>query len=151
MISTSSFICILTYGYCFQIPDTDPECRWDWRTLRCESACDCEFRFKAGDYHLGRACRFRNRPIQLCDEFNLKPVIGKRFVSLVQQTAQIIGDKVHHTFQKISDPLCKDLRRLHIAVDGRCLPRGRLPGKSIPQRLLCGPLSFSICQDETDE
>jgi len=42
-------------------PDTDDECRWDWRYLRCEPYCECSFRPKLpGDFHLGRACRRRS-------------------------------------------------------------------------------------------
>lgn len=43
-----------------QIPETSPECRWNWRHGRCEPHCDCHFRFVAGDFHLGRACRLRS-------------------------------------------------------------------------------------------
>ncbi|GKY99312.1 hypothetical protein MPSEU_000886300 [Mayamaea pseudoterrestris] len=130
------------------IPDTDPECRWDWHSLRCESACDCEFRFKPGDYHLGRACRQRRIPIRHCDESNLEPVVNKRLVSLIHQTAQLIGDNVKNVLKKTSEPVCRDLVRLHTVLNGRCMPRGRIPTKSIPQRLLCGSISFVECPED---
>ena len=41
-------------------PDTDEQCRWDWRYARCEPYCECSFQPKLpGDFHLGRACRKR--------------------------------------------------------------------------------------------
>lgn len=41
-------------------PDTDEQCRWDWRYVRCEPYCECSFQPKLpGDFHLGRACRKR--------------------------------------------------------------------------------------------
>lgn len=39
------------------IPDTDPECKWIWRHMRCESFCECSLQLQWGDYHLGRSCR----------------------------------------------------------------------------------------------
>eukprot|EP00591_Stephanopyxis_turris_P004862 CAMPEP_0195508364 /NCGR_PEP_ID=MMETSP0794_2-20130614/1586_1 /TAXON_ID=515487 /ORGANISM="Stephanopyxis turris, Strain CCMP 815" /LENGTH=322 /DNA_ID=CAMNT_0040635307 /DNA_START=98 /DNA_END=1066 /DNA_ORIENTATION=+ len=42
------------------IPDTDAECRWDWRYLRCEPHCQCFLQPEWGDYHVGRACRSRH-------------------------------------------------------------------------------------------
>ncbi len=44
------------------IPTTDAECRWDWRTGRCEPYCQCAFQFLWGDFHLGRSCRYRLHP-----------------------------------------------------------------------------------------
>ena len=44
------------------IPETTAECRWDWRFVRCEPFCDCDFTPKLGDYHLGRACRRQEKP-----------------------------------------------------------------------------------------
>ena len=44
------------------IPSTDADCRWDWRTGRCEPYCTCALQFLWGDYHLGRSCRIRQSP-----------------------------------------------------------------------------------------
>ncbi|KAL3822095.1 hypothetical protein ACHAXA_000163 [Cyclostephanos tholiformis] len=44
------------------IPTTDAECRWDWRTGRCEPYCKCAYQFLWGDFHLGRSCRYRLHP-----------------------------------------------------------------------------------------
>ena len=41
------------------IPPTDVQCRWNWRMARCEPHCTCSIQYLVGDYHLGRACRFR--------------------------------------------------------------------------------------------
>ena len=43
-----------------QIPQTNETCHWDWRSLQCEPACECEFQARWGDYHLGRSCRLRD-------------------------------------------------------------------------------------------
>jgi len=43
-------------------PTTDKDCRWDWRYVRCEPYCECSLQPKLpGDFHLGRACRKRNK------------------------------------------------------------------------------------------
>ena len=139
---------ILTVQCRFQIPDTDPECRWNWQNLRCESACDCEFRIKRGDYHLGRACRLRTIPLYHCDESKLKPAITKRVASLFQQTVEILGSKIETTFVNFSKPICKDLLRLHAALGNQCLPRGRLPARNIPERLLCRSINFPVCPED---
>lgn len=39
------------------IPPTDAECRWDWRSMRCEPYCLCNYIPCVGDYHIGRSCR----------------------------------------------------------------------------------------------
>ena len=44
-----------------QIPETSPECRWNWRHGRCEPFCQCHFKAQWGDFHLGRACRKRDK------------------------------------------------------------------------------------------
>ena len=58
------FYC-MTHSFTFfsfaslQIPETDAECRWDWRYARCEPFCSCHLRPQWGDFHVGRACRMR--------------------------------------------------------------------------------------------
>mmetsp|Transcript_13144 Transcript_13144/g.20492 ORF Transcript_13144/g.20492 Transcript_13144/m.20492 type:complete len:420 (-) Transcript_13144:1046-2305(-) len=42
------------------IPDTDADCKWDWRYTRCEPFCECHLQPKFGDFHLGRSCRYRS-------------------------------------------------------------------------------------------
>ena len=44
------------------IPTTDADCRWDWRTGRCEPYCQCAYQFLWGDFHFGRSCRYRLHP-----------------------------------------------------------------------------------------
>lgn len=36
-------------------------CKWDWRSARCEPFCECHWKPKFGDYHLGRSCRTRTK------------------------------------------------------------------------------------------
>uniref|UniRef100_A0A7S3NN76 Uncharacterized protein n=1 Tax=Aureoumbra lagunensis TaxID=44058 RepID=A0A7S3NN76_9STRA len=38
-------------------PPSDIRCDFSWQNLRCEPQPYCAFRYKFGDYHLGRACR----------------------------------------------------------------------------------------------
>lgn len=49
------------------IPETDSECKWDWRVVRCEPFCTCDFQPRRGDYHLGRSCRKRASVADSCD------------------------------------------------------------------------------------
>lgn len=51
------------YEYAFigniKIPQTDAQCDWEWKHMRCEPYCLCSLQFQWGDYHLGRSCRNR--------------------------------------------------------------------------------------------
>jgi len=43
------------------IPPTDVQCKWNWRYARCEPFCQCSIQYLVGDYHVGRACRLRQK------------------------------------------------------------------------------------------
>mmetsp|Transcript_5613 Transcript_5613/g.16574 ORF Transcript_5613/g.16574 Transcript_5613/m.16574 type:complete len:304 (-) Transcript_5613:21-932(-) len=45
-------------------PPSDSECDWDWGLRSCAPAHRCRFRFRFGDFHLGRACRLREAPLE---------------------------------------------------------------------------------------
>ncbi|KAL7569234.1 hypothetical protein ACA910_016788 [Epithemia clementina (nom. ined.)] len=115
------------------IPDTDEECRWDWRSLRCEPACECMFEGKWGDYHLGRSCRLQNiysengddgGNINTCIPVDPAVVlreapVPKRIISLVSQTIDIVHNelqrlmqqfrnKIIHRWEKAQHHLCRD-------------------------------------------
>uniref|UniRef100_A0A7S0CK99 Uncharacterized protein n=1 Tax=Proboscia inermis TaxID=420281 RepID=A0A7S0CK99_9STRA len=63
------------------IPETDAECDFDWRSLRCEphDICGgggCRFEYEFGDFHLGRSCWiFRDRNNKSVNQD--KDIIGK--------------------------------------------------------------------------
>jgi len=64
------------------IPETDAECDFDWRSLRCEphDICGgggCRFENEFGDFHLGRSCRlFRDRNNESVNQD--EDIIGKK-------------------------------------------------------------------------
>mmetsp|Transcript_8532 Transcript_8532/g.10952 ORF Transcript_8532/g.10952 Transcript_8532/m.10952 type:complete len:158 (+) Transcript_8532:42-515(+) len=66
------------------IPLTDADCDWSWKYARCQPRCLCEFRFKLGDYHMGRSCRRKEYATEdtICpdDEDGLNPY-GQFFVN----------------------------------------------------------------------
>ena len=80
---------------CAQIPETDERCRWDWRSVRCEPACECNLHGQFGDYHLGRACRIREERDESCVPVDPASIwqdtpVTRRVLSLVTQTADIV-------------------------------------------------------------
>lgn len=149
-----------------QIPDTDAECRWDWRSIRCEPACDCHFYYQTGDYHLGRSCRRRSDDDRDADCQAVDPArllrdqpAAKRFLSLAAQTSDIVRDKVGRwlqvlmkqpgiRFHRYQTQLCDELWTLR--AEFKCLPKGQVPIKSLPERLWCGPVEWPECDDDDD-
>ena len=83
-----------------QIPPTDAACRWDWRTLQCTPACLCSYQQRRGDYHVGRSCRYRTTTtfVVECndddDAQHVGPIIPRRVLSLVQQTASMLRAQI---------------------------------------------------------
>ena len=156
-----------THLECDQIPDTDKQCRWDWRSVRCEPACECNLEGRWGDYHLGRACRLREEvdescfPVDPASIWQDKPAT-RRILSLVTQTADILRQKVARgvndamskaakRFSKMQHNQCDDLWKLYQdQAQGRtCLPPALVPSRSVPQRILCGPVDFNVCEDSS--
>jgi hypothetical protein len=157
-----------------QIPDTDAECRWDWRSIRCEPACECALQPKRGDYHLGRSCRRRQRDGETngseatCVDVDaatlwLERPATRRIVSLVVQTSQIMRDRsravVHQArngslqrFHRMQTNVCSDLWTMtHAHVSSGCLSVDDVPMITLPERILCGPAEFHVCDDEDEE
>eukprot|EP00980_Cylindrotheca_fusiformis_P011681 scaffold2770_cov104-Cylindrotheca_fusiformis.AAC.2 len=108
------------------IPDTDSDCKWDWRYVRCgkiigvcrqrsieakltcqlfpvseEPYCQCDLTFKLGDYHLGRSCRKRlNQDETTCDKMTPPaPTRGPRLViqRIVQGSKKLADTVIHRT------------------------------------------------------
>eukprot|EP00977_Amphora_coffeiformis_P011625 scaffold2791_cov154-Amphora_coffeaeformis.AAC.9 len=149
------------------IPDTDEQCRWDWRSVRCEPACECRIEGQLGDYHLGRACRLRDEVDESCVPVDPASIwqdtpVTRRILSLVTQSADIIKlniargwdktmSKVSQRFAKMQHLQCDELWALyHEQAQSRtCLPLPRIPSRSVPQRILCGPVDFDVCDDTT--
>lgn len=143
------------------IPDTDVSCRWDWRSVRCEPACECGLDFLWGDYHLGRSCRLREDVDSECQviapELYLREQpVTRRVVSLVTQTVDILKgkwrslrasliDRSGRRISRMQHNVCMELWTLYSQVD--CLPASEIPAKTIPERLLCGPLEFAVCEE----
>jgi hypothetical protein len=163
-----------------QIPETDAECRWDWRSVRCEPACECALQPKRGDYHLGRSCR--RRPFFDSDDENtgsngmdmtcvdvdaatlwLERPATRRIVSLIVQTGQILRDRsravIHQVrsgsiqrFHRMQTNVCTDLWTMtHGQANGGCLSIDDLPMTSIQERMLCGSVEFVVCDDDDVE
>lgn len=149
-----------------QIPDTDAQCRWDWRSVRCEPACECGLEGQWGDYHLGRACRARPQVDPACQPVDPASIwqdtpATRRILSLVTQTGDILLQKAARgaddilsraskRFSKMQHNQCDDLWRLfqEQAQSRTCLPPALLPSRSLPQRVLCGPVDFDVCGEE---
>ena len=166
MIPCFAFRYLILYLYLFlftQIPDTDAQCRWDWRSVRCEPACECALEGQWGDYHLGRACRLRDeidpecQPVDPASIWQDKPAT-RRILSLVTQTGDIILQKAARgaddilsraskRFSKLQHVQCDDLWRLfqEQAQSRTCLPPALVPHRSFSQRVLCGPVDFDVC------
>ena len=151
-----------------QIPETDAHCKWDWRSVRCEPACECNLEGKWGDYHLGRACRLREQVDETCVPVDPASIwqdtpATRRVLSLVTQTADILRQKVargwdhaigkaSQRFSKMQHNQCDDLWKIYQeqAQSRTCLPSALVPNRSMPQRVLCGPIDFRVCEDETN-
>ena len=128
------------------IPDTDTDCRWDWRFVRCEPYCQCDFLAKPGDYHLGRSCRRRPEGKEVCSGNDVTPpdVTGLPF--LIQQllqrtrkTSKTLQQKTKKSYQKlqgrICDPLPENLSCPEIDYDSEADPD--IPLFAWQERLLC--------------
>ena len=105
------------------IPSTDAECKWDWRMGRCEPYCKCSFNFLAGDYHLGRSCRYRmNFPQD--DEF-ISDVTNEEAWQQVRETQEGSVDSsstIYHPTCKLPPEsryiqIIKQLNKLDYAIE----------------------------------
>lgn len=96
------------------IPETNPECRWDWRFVRCEPYCECGFLPQVGDYHLGRACRILDK--EGCDpttvsreDLNTVQALVQGIVKNSQNVLRDARQRAKTGFEKIEGTVCADL------------------------------------------
>lgn len=136
--------------------------------MRCEPACECSLEGQWGDYHLGRACRLREESDPACAPVDPASIwqdtpATRRVLSLVSQTADIVRQKVargahdamhraSQRFLKMQHHQCDDLWKLYQDQQAQnaqtCLPPALVPNRSVPQRILCGPVDFHICGED---
>jgi hypothetical protein len=115
------------------IPDTDVECKWDWRFVRCEPFCECEFVPKRGDYHLGRACRLQVK--ESCDPVESRPtsnplqLVIQRTVRGSQKAAHSVAVKAKKGYNKVQANVCDELPEIDCSDE--------IPVIAWQQRLLC--------------
>ena len=115
------------------IPDTDVECKWDWRFVRCEPFCECEFIPKRWDYHLGRSCRRQVK--ESCDPVESRPtsnplqLVIQRTVRGSQKAAHSVAGKVKRGYDKVQANVCDDLPEIDCSFE--------IPIIAWQQRLLC--------------
>eukprot|EP00903_Cladosiphon_okamuranus_P020403 g18723.t1 len=77
-------------------PRTDDECKWSWGRWRCDPQCECEYKYRFGDYTPGRSCRLRpegERGLASCD-----PEKGND-VSLLEKLAAVVGKAAKRTWR----------------------------------------------------
>lgn len=117
------------------IPPTDPECKWDWRSVRCEPFCQCAFSPKKGDYHLGRACRLDDKincdPIESVPEANSLQLIIQRMVQGARKVADTTEHAARNGYEKIQTRVCQDMREV------QCQENGELPVIAWQERVFC--------------
>jgi hypothetical protein len=115
------------------IPETDAACKWDWRYVRCEPICECEFQPRRGDYHLGRACRAKDK--ENCDPTTSVPAANpaqlmiQRGVQGSQKVLNAARDKVQTGYDKVQTNVCQSLPELTCAEE--------LPVLAWQERILC--------------
>jgi hypothetical protein len=115
------------------IPDTDVECKWDWRFVRCEPFCECEFVPKRGDYHLGRACRRQVK--ESCDPVESRPtsnplqLVIQRTVRWSNKAAHSVAVKAKKGYDKVQANVCDELPEIDCSDE--------IPVIAWQQRLLC--------------
>ena len=125
------------------IPPTDKECKWDWRFVRCEPFCQCDFQFQAGDYHLGRSCRLQQK--ENCDPApEAKPIqlMIQRMVQGSQKVAQKVGHKTKTGYAKVQSNVCTRIPELPCSEEP--------PVLAWQERLLCRSL-LPDCSEGNEE
>lgn len=135
------------YLVALQIPETDAECRWDWRYARCEPHCDCHFLLKSGDFHLGRACRLRpssteEAPAQ-CDipPSTRYAVIVKKATEQTREIALKARTTLGEWKRRVQEETCGDLPTTCGVNDDN--------HRTIKQKVLCRHVPLP-CSEEDD-
>lgn len=105
------------------IPVTDVDCRWDWRSVRCEPFCSCAFKPMRGDYHLGRSCRsvYKNG----CDviessmpDANSTQHIIQRLVKGSRVLANYSAQVARRNYNNIQAHVCRDMPEIECSENG---------------------------------
>ena len=100
------------------IPTTDVECKWDWRFVRCEPYCECDYLPKRGDYHIGRSCRRSEdkiATIQDCNPYESIPqentiqLMIQKIVFQSQSIVEKISKVIKKHYNTIQDKVCTEL------------------------------------------
>jgi hypothetical protein len=119
------------------IPETDLECKWDWRFVQCEPFCECAFLPRRGDYHLGRSCRRRTKLIEECDpESSTRPmeiplqIAIQKVVQRSQKAVQSVANRTRKSYETIQTNVCGKLPAMECS-------EGKLPEIAWQERLLC--------------
>lgn len=117
------------------IPPTDPQCKWDWRSVRCEPFCECAFSPKRGDYHLGRSCRAAVKencdPIESVPEANTLQLIIQRMVQESRKVVGVAEDTAKKGYHTMQTRVCDSMQEV------QCKENGELPVIAWQERLFC--------------
>jgi hypothetical protein len=104
------------------IPETDAQCRWDWRSVRCEPFCECAFKPKAGDYHLGRACRALHKegcdPVDSLPEANSLQIVIQRMVKGSRKVVDTAEHAVKNSYRTIQSRVCDGMQEVQCTETG---------------------------------
>ncbi len=114
------------------IPPTDAECKWDWRTVRCEPYCECAFLPQWGDYHLGRSCRWTTNEDNC---HGIPPNSWHLVLQKMVQSSRKMATTTEHVFKagyrKIQTNVCEGMPEI------QCMESGELPLIAWQERLFC--------------
>lgn len=131
------------------IPPTDVECRWDWRSVRCEPYCHCDFLPQWGDYHLGRSCRLVSSRLNQeqqgdnssCEDIppNSMQWIIQRMIEGSRKLITTTENTAKSGYSKIQTHICDGMPEV------RCLTSGELPLIAWQERLFC-PHKIPKCE-----
>jgi hypothetical protein len=104
------------------IPGTDAQCCWDWRSVRCEPFCECAFRPKIGDYHIGRSCRAERKvgcdPIESVPEANALQVIIQRMVRASTMALDTAEHAVKESYRMVQTRVCEGMQEVQCTENG---------------------------------
>jgi hypothetical protein len=127
------------------IPKTDAECKWDWRYVRCEHFCECEFLSRRSDYHLGRSCCRRDKedcdPVKSAPEAKHLQLMIQRMVQGSQKVVSTVGKKTRTGYEKVQNNVCSRLPELTCSEE--------LPVLAWQEHLLCRN-KIPDCSQTTD-
>jgi len=146
------------------IPDTDEDCRWDWRYARCNPKCSCEFKFQWGDFHLGRSCRLQDETTttKQCNNNDVVPdTLYAKWFALGIQVRQTVKKNIQHRSNRIAIQLmermntmqvqaCRDIPPLECNINPLLLGGSAAEAyqRSIPEKIFCKHIPSSCGNDD---